>query len=151
MPTLSVLRLPGAFDEIGDVVVEADAVFVLQVHHVARSVVIELDIFLQGFGQAEVLHGVFCGEERSGQVVVAVFHLHKQLGVGDHRLRQVLIHVWGAGESESALLAASPVPTAERVRRVVVNLVLAEFQLVVIVGIDERGESATDGRAFGIA
>src|SRR5207244_13084951 len=44
-----------------------------------------------------------------------------------------------------------PVPGSEGAVGIVVDLVLTEFQLVVIVGIDQRGEGPSDRRPFGIA
>jgi hypothetical protein len=135
------------------VVVEADAILVVEVHHVASVVVVEFDVLLQFSGQAEVLHCEFGGEERSSHVVVAVFDLNEQLWIGDHGLREIALDVRTTGEKSSAAttLLAGEIPAATAAAGVVVDLVFAELQFVVIVRIDQRGVRAANGRTFGIA
>src|SRR5208282_5568788 len=50
------LRMCGAVDEARNVVVQVDAILVVQVHHVARAVIVEGDVLLQIGRQAEVRH-----------------------------------------------------------------------------------------------
>src|SRR5947208_15204118 len=65
----------------------------------------------------------------------------------------MLVDVWRAREKppRSAVLA-DPVPAAAACPAgVVINLVLSEFQFVVIVGIDQRRDRAPHGWSFGVS
>ena len=119
----------------------------------ACGVVVLFDVFLEGFRQAEVRHGEFGGEERCGHIEVAVFDLDQQARVGDHGLGQVAFDVGSAGKEAGAGRFCWRVQfqVAAAAVGVVVDLVAAEFQLVVIVGVDERGERASDCGTFRIA
>ena len=52
----------------------------------AGVVILQGYIFLQIFGQAEVSHGVFGGEEGSGEVVESVFDFDVEVGIGNDGL-----------------------------------------------------------------
>jgi|SRR5271155_3497296 len=58
------LLLRSAVDEAGDVRLELGKILVAQVHHVSRIVILQVDIFLEFFRQAQMLHRVFRGVER---------------------------------------------------------------------------------------
>ena len=125
-----------------DVVVQVDAILVVQIHHVARAVVVERDVLLQVGRQAEVRHRELRGEKRRREIVVAVFDLHEQLRIRDHRLCEVVVNVRRAREKSAASRPRATRPVPARVAGgVVIDAVLAEFQLVVVVLIDERGDT----------
>src|SRR6267378_2902270 len=68
-PTRDILLFGCAINEAGDVGLQLGEIFVPQIHHVSRVVILQMNVFLQLFRQAQVLHGVFGGEEWSRQVV----------------------------------------------------------------------------------
>src|SRR5580700_10605874 len=99
-----------------------------------------------------MLHCEFRGEKWRGHIVVAVFDLEEEPGIGDHGLREIALDIGTAGKKSSRPSGlASPVPAATAAASVVIDLVLAELQFLVIVEIDERRERAADGGSFGIA
>ena len=65
----------------------------MEIHHVTGGVVLEMNLPAQSRRQKQVLHGVFGGEKGRGQIVVAVFHLHLQAGIGDERVDQIAFDV----------------------------------------------------------
>src|SRR5262245_16303644 len=144
-----------ALNKFGDVIVQRDAILIAQIHHVPGAVVIQLDVLLQFGRQTEVRHGKFGREKRRRHVVVPVFYLHQQSGIGEHRLREVVLRVRRAREAASsssspAACRARPVP-ASSAAAVVVLFVLAEFQLIVVVHVEQRRECAAYRRAFRVA
>src|SRR5260370_1157588 len=119
--------LPCSVDEPGDLVVKADAVLVMQVHHVARVVVILFDVFLQGLREPQVLHREFRSEKRRGQIEIAVLDLYQQAWVGDHSLGQILIDIGRAREkSPRSSLSTNPLPIPSSTG-VAIHLVFSKF------------------------
>ena len=70
----------------------------MQVHHVACTVIFEMDVAAQICRQEEMVHGVFGGEEGRGHIVETVFDLDLQVRIGQQRLDQVAGDIRGAGK-----------------------------------------------------
>src|SRR6266700_8370207 len=69
----ALLAFGSGFDETGDIGFEFDEIFVAEVHHVSRVVILQVNVFLELVGQAEMFHGVFGGVKRRSQIVESVF------------------------------------------------------------------------------
>src|ERR1700692_343295 len=137
----------GGVDEGGDIAFELGQVIVVEVHHVARVVVLEVDVFLEFFGKEEVLHGVFGGHERSGQIVQAVLNFDLKMGIGEHGLNEVAFDVGRSGEAEIFSAFMLPVPRGFGFFRngAIFTVLQAKFQLVAQVGVESGGVGSGDG------
>src|SRR5580698_11471192 len=92
-----------------------------------------------------MLHGVFGGVERRGQIVKSVFDFNLQMRIREHCLDEIALNVWGTREPKVIPAAMLPVPVvAGFVGAGVVDLILSELQLFANVGIERGGERAGD-------
>src|SRR5216684_3857905 len=93
-PVCSALRAAqspfgSAIDEAGDVGLELDEILIAEIHHVSRVVVLQANVLLEFVRQSEMLHGVFGGVERCGQIVKSVLHFNLEMRIGEHGPNQV--------------------------------------------------------------
>ncbi len=108
----SCLLLGSTIDEGGDVGLQFGDIFVAEIHHVSRVVILQVDVSLKFVRQAEMLHGVLGSVKRRCQIIESIFHLDLQVRIGEHGLNQIAFHVWRPGESEVVTAAAMlPIPT----------------------------------------
>src|SRR5258708_17562078 len=106
------LLLGRAIDEAADVGFQFGEIFIAEIHHVSRIVILQADILLKFVRQAEMLHGVLSSVERRCQIIESIFHFDLKMLVGEHGLNEIAFHVWRPGESEVVTAAAMlPIPT----------------------------------------
>src|SRR5580700_3155500 len=141
------LVLRGGLDEGGHVGFQLGQVFVVQIHHVSGVVVLQVDVFLEFFGQAEVLHGVFGGNERSGQIVQTVFDFDLKVRVGEYGLNEIAFHVRRSGEAEIISGFVLPVPRRFGFFRngAIFAVLQTELKVIAQVGVESGGIGSGDG------
>ena len=66
----------------------------VEIHHVAGVVILQGDVLLEVWRQAQVRHGVFGGEERRGQVVDAILDFDVEVGLVTRASTRVLLRRW---------------------------------------------------------
>src|SRR5260370_7004980 len=65
----ALLAFGGGLDEAGDIGLELDEVFVAEVHHVSRVVILQVNVFLGLVGEAELSLDVFVPANRHIPVI----------------------------------------------------------------------------------
>ena len=59
----------------------------------AGVVILKMDVLLELFGQAEMIDGVFGGEERSGEIVETIVDFDLKVRIGDHGFDEIALNI----------------------------------------------------------
>src|SRR5580700_10636382 len=111
--TVARLLLGCVIEEGSYVGLQLCQIFFVQIHHVAGVVILQLDILLQVFRQAEMSHGEFGGKKGCCQVVESILDFDVKMRIGYQGIDQIFFDVGSTGESVLAVTAgALPIPLA---------------------------------------
>src|SRR5215469_1614803 len=94
-----------SLDEARNVSAKLVEIGFVEIHHVTRIVVFQLNVAAQFFRKIQVIHSVLGCEEWGREIVVTVFDLDFQIRVVDQRLAQIALDIRRDREKARRILA----------------------------------------------